>query len=80
MLNLSVGVRLRLLLLLTILSVGIYFVPPQSSAGSCAECVQLTGGLCVGCDPNQPVHASCQPNQETCTCEVSPNSCPPGGN
>ena len=79
MLNLSIGVRFRLLLLLLVLSAFAYIAPPQSSAGSCAECVSLTGGLCVGCDPNQPVHSTCIPNQSTCTCEVG-GGCPGGGN
>jgi hypothetical protein len=78
MLNVSIGARFRLLLLLLTLIVTIYFVPPQSSAATCAECVSLTGGLCVGCDPNQPVHATCVPNQTTCTCEVG-GECPGGG-
>lgn len=77
--NLSVGVRLRLLIALAVLCVSVYFVPPRSSATGCSNCVQLTGGLCVGCDPNQPVFPGCIPNQETCSCDVTPGSCPPGG-
>lgn len=54
------------------------------NAAACEECVPLTGGLCVGCDPNATVgHVSCVPNQDTCSCEVS-GACktendPPGG-
>jgi hypothetical protein len=63
--------RIKLLTLTTLLLLSLYFGSTQRVANACLECVTLTGGLCVGCDPNvSKGHTFCEPNQQTCRCEV----------
>lgn len=74
------SIRMRLLILASLVLLSAYVVAPQTSVrATCYECVSLSGGLCVGCDPNTPAHDSCIPRQETCDCIVM-GSCPGGGN
>ena len=69
-------VRSRLLILTVIVLLSIFFALPQRSASACFECVGLTGGLCVGCNPNvSEGHVGCEADQSTCTCNVSPAGC-----
>lgn len=64
-------VRLRLLVLVSLIVVTIYTALPRQAASACITCVPLTGGLCVGCDPNVTTgFNSCWPVQETCSCSV----------
>jgi hypothetical protein len=68
--------RTRLLILASLILLSVVFALPQRSASACYECVALTGGLCVGCDPNPTSgHASCTADQSTCSCNVSPAGC-----
>jgi hypothetical protein len=63
--------RTRLLILASLILLSVVFALPQRSASACFECVALTGGLCVGCDPNPTSgHASCTADQSTCSCQV----------
>jgi hypothetical protein len=69
-------VRTRLFILFSLILLSVVFGLPQSSASACQECVPLSGGLCVGCDPNvSSGHKTCQPDQTSCTCQVSPGGC-----
>lgn len=62
-------IRLRLLILTSLLLVTAYTAMPQQAANACIKCVKLTGGLCVGCDPNVTTgYMWCWPVQETCDC------------
>jgi hypothetical protein len=62
-------VRLRLLVLTLLILATAYTAMPQQAASACIKCVGLTGGLCVGCDPNVTVgFAWCWPVQEDCSC------------
>lgn len=62
-------IRLRLLILTSLIIVTAYTVMPQQAASACIKCVPLTGGLCVGCDPNATSGGNfCWPVQETCSC------------
>lgn len=62
-------VRLRLLILTSLIIVTAFTAMPQQAASACIACVQLTGGLCVGCDPNVTSGGDfCWPVQENCTC------------
>jgi hypothetical protein len=64
-------VRLRLLILTSLIIVTAYTAMPQQAASACITCVQLTGGLCVGCDPNVTTGFKwCWPVQEDCSCEA----------
>ena len=64
-------IRLRLLILTSLIVVTAYTVLPQQAASACITCVPLTGGLCVGCDPNvRSGFNSCWPVQENCSCSV----------
>jgi len=42
---------------------------------ACEKCVELTGGLCVGCMEDASGSPSCMPMQETCSCNIAPGSC-----
>ncbi len=44
-------IRLRLLVLTSLIIVAAYTAMPQPVASACITCVPLTGGLSVGCDP-----------------------------
>ncbi len=62
-------IRLRLLILTSLIIVTTYTAMPQQAASACITCVPLTGGLCVGCDPNVTTGFKwCWPVQETCSC------------
>ena len=64
-------IRLRLLILTSLIIVTAYTAMPQQAASACITCVPLTGGLCVGCDPNVTEGFNwCWPVQETCSCHV----------
>ena len=64
-------IRLRLLILTSLIIVTAYTVMPQQAASACITCVPLTGGLCVGCDSNvSEGFKSCWPVQENCSCSV----------
>ena len=64
-------IRLRLLILTSIILVTAYTAMPQRGASACIECVDLTGGLCVGCDSNATKgHNFCWPDQQCCCCQV----------
>ena len=64
-------IRLRLLVLTSLILVTAYTAMPQQAASACITCVRLTGGLCVGCDPNVREGFSwCWPVQENCSCSV----------
>ena len=64
-------IRLRLLILTSLILITAYTAMPQQAASACITCVPLTGGLCVGCDPNVTVgFNSCWPIQEDCRCWV----------
>lgn len=73
-------IRLRLLILTSLIIVTAYTAMPQQAASACITCVPLTGGLCVGCDPNvSEGFTSCWPVQENCSCSVQ-GSCGTGSN
>jgi hypothetical protein len=62
-------IRLRLLILTSLILITAYTAMPQQAASACIKCVELTGGLCVGCDPDVIFgYKWCWPVQETCTC------------
>ena len=62
-------IRLRTLILTSLIIVTCYTAMPQQAASACIDCVALTGGLCVGCDPNVTTGFKwCWPVQETCEC------------
>ena len=62
-------IRLRLLILTSLIIVTAFTAMPQQTASACITCVDLTGGLCVGCDPNVTSGFKwCWPVQETCRC------------
>ena len=64
-------IRLRLLVLTSLIIVSAYTAMPQQAASACITCVRLTGGLCVGCDPNVTEGFNwCWPVQENCSCYV----------
>ena len=64
-------IRLRLLILTSLILVTAYTAMPQATASACITCVRLTGGLCVGCDPNVTEGFNrCWPVQEDCSCWV----------
>ena len=64
-------IRLRLLVLTSLIIVTIYTAMPQQAVSACINCVALTGGLCVGCDPNVTEGFNwCWPVQENCSCSV----------
>jgi hypothetical protein len=63
------SIRLRLVILASLIVVTAYTAMPQRPVSACIECVRLTGGLCVGCDPNVTVGFNfCTPNQDNCSC------------
>lgn len=69
MFRLKNPIRLRLLILASLIIVTAYTAMPQQAASACIKCVPLTGGLCVGCDPNVTTGFKwCWPVQETCSC------------
>jgi hypothetical protein len=64
-------ITLRLLILTSLIIATTYTAVPQQTASACINCVALTGGLCVGCDPNATNgFNSCWPVQENCSCYV----------
>lgn len=64
-------IRLRLLILTSLILMTAYSAMPQQTASACITCVPLTGGLCVGCDPNVSSGFNwCWPVQENCSCHV----------
>ena len=64
-------IRLRLLILTSLILMTAYTALPQQAANACITCVPLSGALCVGCDPNVTEGFSwCWPVQETCSCYV----------
>jgi len=64
-------IRLRLLILTSLILLTTYTAMPQQPANACITCVGLTGGLCVGCDPNVTTgYKWCWPTQEDCSCEA----------
>jgi len=70
-------IRLRLLILTSLVIVTAYTAMPQQAASACITCVPLTGGLCVGCDSNVTSGFSwCWPVQANCSCSVQ-GSCAP---
>lgn len=72
------AIRLRLLILTSLIIVTTYTAIPQQAASACINCVALTGGLCVGCDPNVTNGFNwCWPVQENCSCSVQ-GSCNEG--
>ena len=74
------SIRTRLLVLTSLIIVTAYTAMPQQTASACITCVPLTGGLCVGCDPNVTSGFNwCWPVQADCSCEVR-GACNPGGN
>jgi hypothetical protein len=74
------SIRLRLLVLTSLIIVTAYTAMPQQAASACITCVPLTGGLCVGCDPNVSTgFNSCWPVQENCSCSVQ-GACDMQGN
>lgn len=69
--RLKYSIRLRLLVLTSLIIVTAYTAMPHPAASACITCVPLTGGLCVGCDPNvSSGFNSCWPVQENCSCSV----------
>lgn len=68
-------VKVRILILISLIVLSLHLTTSQKTASACWECVQLTGGLCVGCDPNQGSHKYCWAMQECCCCAVSGESC-----
>ncbi len=73
-------IRLRLLVLTSLIIVTTFTAMPQQAASACITCVSLTGGLCVGCDPNVTVgYKWCWPVQEDCSCTAW-DSCSQQGN
>ena len=63
--------KLRLLVLASLILVTVYTAIPQQAASACITCVPLTGALCVGCDPTVTEGFNkCWPVQETCSCTV----------
>ena len=65
-------VRTKLFILAALILLSTYFAAPQRNVSACFECVQLTGGLCIGCDPNVSSGArTCVANQSSCTCSMS---------
>lgn len=74
-------IRLRLLILASLIIVSAYTAMPQQTASACITCVGLTGGFCVGCDPNVTTgYKFCWPVQETCTCSAWDSCNESGGN
>lgn len=74
--------RTRLLILSSLLLLSVFLALPERAASACQECVSLSGGLCVGCMIVSEGHQSCEPDQSTCSCNVSAQSCGgkgPGG-
>lgn len=64
-------IRLRLLVLTSLFVFTAYTAMPQQTASACINCVPLSGGLCVGCDPNVTQgFSTCWPVQATCSCSV----------
>jgi hypothetical protein len=64
-------IRLRLLILTSLIIVTAYTAMPQQAASACITCVPLSGGLCVGCDSNVTEgFNSCWPVQANCSCSV----------
>lgn len=62
-------IRLRLLILTSLLIVTAYTAMPQRAASACIRCVSLTGGLCVGCESGVNNGGNyCWPVQENCSC------------
>jgi hypothetical protein len=62
-------IRVRLLILISLITFTAYTAKPQQAASACITCVGLTGGLCVGCDPNVNTgYKWCWPVQENCSC------------
>ena len=71
-------IRLRLLILTSLILITAYTAMPQQAANACIACVDLTGGLCIGCDPNVTVGYNwCWPVQRDCSCSQW-GSCPSG--
>lgn len=65
-------IRLRLLVLASLVIVTAYTATPQQVASACIECVDLEGKICVGCDSNATSgHNYCWPVQSCCCCQVS---------
>lgn len=63
------SIRLRLLVLTSLIIVTTYTAIPQQAATACIVCVELTGGLCIGCDPNPTTGFKwCAVNQDACQC------------
>jgi hypothetical protein len=64
-------IRVRLLILASLVIFTVFAAMPQQAASACITCVALTGGLCVGCDPNvSSGFNACWPTQEDCSCWV----------
>lgn len=73
-------IRLRLLVLTSLIIFTGYTAMPQQAVRACITCVELTGGLCVGCDPNVTTgYKWCSPNQSDCSC-IAWDSCSQQGN
>lgn len=68
-------IRIKLLTLASLILLSFYFGTTQQAASACWKCVTLTGGLCIGCDPNVDRGVTeCTAIQETCSC-VTSGSC-----
>lgn len=63
-------VKLRLLILASLVFLSVYFAVPQRTASACERCVPLSGGLCVGCQQVPRGAEICVPDQETCSCSL----------
>lgn len=74
-------IRLRILILASLIIFSAYTAMPQQTASACITCVVLTGGFCVGCDPNVTIgYKFCAPDQMTCTCFAWDSCNESGGN
>jgi hypothetical protein len=71
MLHLAKSIRSRLFVLTSLILLSIFFAVPDKPASACQMCVQLTGGLCVGCMFVGEGNTTCVPDQSTCSCTVS---------
>lgn len=74
----------KALLALSFSLIAVYMTMPLmvASAGTCWKCISMTGPNCVACEDGYTQttgYRNCEPNQSTCTCEVTPGECLPNG-
>jgi hypothetical protein len=70
--------RIRLLILVALVSIAVGFAAEPGAAVACQKCVFPEGGICVGCleiGSDEEGYRVCTPNQSTCTCTVGGGAC-----